>query len=226
MPGQETTLSANGASVAGHLALPPGGSGPGVLVIQEWWGLVPHIASVADRIAQEGFTAFAPDLYHGERTSSPDRAAKLMMGLNIATAAADLAVAGAGLRAIPATQGWPKIGVMGFCMGGLLSLYAACENPEIGACVNFYGGLPNVRPNLETLAAPVLGVFAGKDSFVTLDAVRALKSDLERLGARHEFHIYEDADHAFFNETSAAHREADARDAWEKTVAFLRRNLK
>jgi carboxymethylenebutenolidase len=111
-------------------------------------------------------------------------------------------------------------------MGGALSLFAACRNPEVGACAVFYGGHPNVKPDLASLAAPVLGIFAGKDSFVTPESVRELDRQLTVLGKRHEFHVYPDADHAFFNdERSDVHDAGAAADAWSKTIAFFRREL-
>jgi carboxymethylenebutenolidase len=112
-------------------------------------------------------------------------------------------------------------------MGGALSLYAACLNPEVGACVVFYGGHPNVKPNLETLQAPVLGIYAGKDGFVTPAVVNDLHQQLTALGKRHEFHSYPNVDHAFFNDTRPeVHNPAAAADAWSRTLAFLRRELK
>jgi carboxymethylenebutenolidase len=107
-----------------------------------------------------------------------------------------------------------------------LSLFAACRTPEVGACAVFYGGHPNVTPDLASLQAPVLGIFAGKDSFVTPESVAALDHQLIRLGKRHEFHVYPDADHAFFNDERAEVYDAvAAADAWSKTIQFFRREL-
>jgi carboxymethylenebutenolidase len=111
-------------------------------------------------------------------------------------------------------------------MGGALSLFAASKNPEVGACVVFYGGHPHVKPDLAALQAPVLGFYAGKDGFVTPQAVKALDADLTRLGKRHEFHTYPDADHAFFNDHRPEVYDAGAAaDAWNRTLAFLRSEL-
>lgn len=222
--GERITFKANGRMTPGYLAR-PAGSGPGVVVIQEWWGLVPHIERVADRLAGEGFVALAPDLYHGEKTTSPDRAGKLMMALNIEDAANDLAGAIDYVREQPGITG-TKVGTIGFCMGGALSLFAASRNAEVGACVVFYGGHPSVKPDLSSLQAPVLGLWAGKDGFVTPQVVEELDRELTALGKRHEFHTYPDAQHAFFNDTRPeVHDPAAAADAWKRTVGFLRKEL-
>lgn len=223
--GERVTFKANGRMTPGYLAR-PAGSGPGVVVIQEWWGLVPHIENVADRCAAEGFVALAPDLYHGEKTTSPDQAGKLMMSLRIDEAAKDLDGAIDYLQQQKGVTG-SKVGTVGFCMGGALSLFAASRNPKVGACVVFYGGHPNVKPDLKSLQAPVLGIWAGKDGFVTPQVVQELDKQLTTLGKRHEFHTYPDADHAFFNDTRAeVHDKKASADAWSKTLAFFRRELK
>jgi len=186
---------------------------------------VPHIERVADRFAEAGFVALAPDLYHGEKTKSPDQAGKLMMAMRIEETARDLAGAIDALAARPEVTS-KKVGTIGFCMGGALSLFAACRNPEVGACVVFYGGHPNVKPDLAALQAPVLGIFAGKDTFVSPQVVNALNEQLNALGKRHEFHTYPNAQHAFFNDDRPeVYDPAAANDAWAKTLAFLRREL-
>jgi carboxymethylenebutenolidase len=223
--GERVTFKANGRTTPGYLAKPKG-SGPGVIVIQEWWGLVPHIEDVADRFAAEGLVALAPDLYHGEKATSPDQAGKMMMSLKIDEAAKDLAGAIDYLRQQQGVTG-PKVGTVGFCMGGALSLFAASQNPGVGACVVFYGGHPNVKPDIPKLQAPVLGIWAGKDGFVTPEVVGELDKQLTAAGKRHEFHTYPAAQHAFFNDTRPeVHDPAASADAWAKTIAFLRRELK
>ncbi len=159
--GQRVDFKSNGGTASGYLAR-PSKPGPGVIVIQEWWGLVPHIEQLADRFAAEGFVALAPDLYHGKSATSPDEAGKLMMSMRIDEAARDLAGAITCLKSQPGVVG-KKVGAIGFCMGGALSLYAASSNADVGASVVFYGGHPNVKPDLAALQAPVLGFYAGKD---------------------------------------------------------------
>jgi carboxymethylenebutenolidase len=223
--GEMIGFRANGREAQGYLAAPPGGKGPGVVVVQEWWGLVPHIKSVCDRLSNEGFVALAPDLYHGETTKSPDDAGKMMMALRIDEAEKDLRGAIRHLSGHAAVQP-KKIGTIGFCMGGALSLFAASKNPEVDACVVFYGGHPNVKPDLPKLRAPVLGIYAEKDTFVSPEVVRELDAELTRLGKRHEFHTYPGVDHAFFNETGKNHDAASATDAWRRAVEFLTSELK
>jgi carboxymethylenebutenolidase len=225
MPSETVEFRSNGGTAEGYLSVPESGKGAGVVVIQEWWGLVPHIKDVCERFAREGFVALAPDLYHGKTTRSPDEAGKMMMAMRIDEAARDLAGAIDYVAALP-ENATHKVGTVGFCMGGALSLYAASKNPEVSACVVFYGGHPNVKPDLASLKAPVLGIYAGKDGFVTPDAVSALDAELSRLGKRHEFHTYPGAAHAFFNDTRPeVHDPAASADAWAKTIAFLRREL-
>lgn len=222
--GELVQFKSNGRNASGYLAL-PGGKGPGVVVIQEWWGLVPHIKKVADRFAQEGFVALAPDLYHGKSTKSPDEAGKLMMSMRIDEAEKDLRGAIHYLLANPRVSS-DKVGTVGFCMGGALSLFAASKNPEVGACVVFYGGHPNVKPDIRNLKAPVLGLYAEKDTFVTPDSVRQLEKDLKANGKRAEMHIYPGVQHAFFNdERSEVYNKDAAADAWKRTIEFLRREL-
>ncbi|MER3428389.1 MAG: hypothetical protein C4334_09860 [Pyrinomonas sp.] len=225
MGGEMIQFKSNGKQAEGYLAVPASGKGPGVIVIQEWWGLVPHIKRVADRFAEEGFVALAPDLYHGKTTKSPDEAGKLMMAMNIAETEKDLRGAIEYLLNHPAVTS-NKVGTVGFCMGGALSLYAATKNPQVGACVIFYGGHPNVKPELEKLEAPVLGLYAERDTFVTPDAARELERRLKELGKQVEIHIYKEADHAFFNDDrpEVYNREA-AEDAWRRTIEFFRQHL-
>jgi carboxymethylenebutenolidase len=225
MSGQMVEFSSNGGTASGYLALPASGKGPGVIVIQEWWGLVPHIKAVTDRFAAEGFVALAPDLYHGKSASSPDEAGKLMMTMRIDEAEKDMRGAAQFLLNHDATTG-TKVGTVGFCMGGALSLYAATKNSQVGACVIFYGGHPNVKPDLATLQAPVLGLYAERDGFVTPDSVRALEHQLKELGKSAEIHIYPEADHGFFNDgRPEVYNEAVAKDAWGRVMKFFRAHL-
>jgi carboxymethylenebutenolidase len=225
MKGEMITFSGNGKEFQGYLARSAQGTGPGVIVIQEWWGLVPHIKDVADRFAEEGFTALAPDLYEGESTAEPDEAGTLMMALDIAKTEKLLRGAVDRLLADEATVG-DKVGVVGFCMGGQLSMFAAATNPKIGACVNFYGIHPNVNPPFENLQAPILGLFAANDHMTTPDVVAKLSKTLDSLGKRYEFHTYPDADHAFFNnDRPEVYNAGAAEDAWKRVTAFFRNEL-
>ena len=226
MSGHIIEFSGNGQSYSGYLATSIDGSGPAVIVIQEWWGLVGHIKDVADRFAQAGFTALAPDFYHGKTTTEPDEAGSLMMALQIDDAAKVIHGAVDALLDNPAAAG-DRVGVVGFCMGGQLSMYAACIDERIGACVNFYGIHPNVKPDFSKLSAPLLGFFAEHDDYASPDAVKAMDQELTRLGKEHEFTIYEGAHHAFFNSDRPQVYDAGcAGQSWEKMVEFFSTNLK
>lgn len=225
MAGEMVKFKSNGGAAEGYLALPASGTGAGVVVLQEWWGLVPHIKSVADRFAAEGFVALAPDLFHGRSTTSPDEAGKLMMAMNIDQTERDMRGAIQYLLNHESVTS-ETVGTVGFCMGGALSLYAASKNEQVGACVVFYGGHPLVKPDLENLRAPVLGLYAGKDDFVTPESVRRLDEQLRALGKQPDMHIYENADHAFFNDARPeVYNPEAAEDAWQRTITFLRGNL-
>ena len=224
MPGKMVDFQSNGDKTQGYLATPASGKGPGVLVIQEWWGLVPHIKNVCDRFAAEGFSALAPDMYHGQTASEPDGAGKLFMALNIAQAEKDLRGAATFLAQHSSTA---KLGAVGFCMGGQLALFAATVNPSVGATVNFYGVHPNVKPDYSKLSGPVLGLFAEKDGFVTPQTARDVDAAIKKAGKSSEIHIYPNVDHAFFNdENTAAYHKPSADDAWRRTLAHFRQHLK
>jgi carboxymethylenebutenolidase len=215
----------NGATAQGYLSTPARGSGPGVIVIQEWWGLVDHIKALADRFAAEGFAALAPDLYHGESTTSPDDAGRLMMALEIDRAIRDLVGAIDYLAAQDTTSG-ATVGVVGFCMGGQLAVAAACASPKISAAVDFYGVHPNVTLDFSSLGAPVLGLFAANDAFVTPNVARKLRDDIKAAGKNVDLHIYPGVDHGFFNDSRPdVYNAAAARDAWERTERFLRAHV-
>ena len=224
MAGSMVKFQSNGTTTDGYLATPATGKGPGILVIQEWWGLVPHIKDVCDRFAREGFTALAPDMYHGATASEPDGAGKLFMALNIAQAEKDLRGAATYLAGQSSTT---KLGAVGFCMGGQLALFAATLNPTVGATVNFYGIHPNVKPDYSKLSGPVLGLFAEKDGFVTPQVAKEVDAAIKAAGKQSEIHVYPGVDHAFFNDTNKdAYDKPAADDAWKRTLAFFRQHLK
>ena len=220
--GEIVTFPSNGGTAQGYLAQPQQPSTRGVIVIQEWWGLNDHVKAVADRLAAAGFVALAPDLYHGTVTRSPDEAGKLLMALNIGKAEQDLRGAVDHLRGI---TGKP-VGTVGFCMGGALSLFAACTNgAAIGACVIYYGGHPKVDFDWAGLRAPVLGHWAEDDAFANPNAERIQKA-LDGRGHPCEFHSYPGTKHAFFNDTRPeVHDRAAAELSWQRTVAFFQRHL-
>lgn len=213
---------ANGRKARGYLSKPEGG-GTGIIVIQEWWGLVGHIKKVADRFAAAGYVALAPDLYHGESAKSPDEAGKLMMALEIGETEKDLRGA---CDYLSSQAKGDRLGVVGFCMGGQLALFAASKNERVGACVDFYGIHPNVTPDYDRIQCPVLGLFAEKDGYVNAAAVKALEAKLDAAGVETDFHVYPGVDHAFFNdERKEIYDVAAATDAWNRVLAFFKKNL-
>jgi carboxymethylenebutenolidase len=217
----------NGTTGQGYLAVPEAGSGPGVLVIQEWWGMVPHIKDVCDRFAREGFVALAPDFYHGKTASEPDEAGKLAMALDLATAGRDFSGA---VDALLARSSGVSIGVVGFCMGGGLALVLGTQRPDAVRCVvPFYGVImwPEAQPDWPALRASVLGHFAEHDDFASAQYVAELEQSLRSAGVTDvTMHTYPGTQHAFFNDTRPeVYDEQASRLAWERTLEVLRSSL-
>jgi carboxymethylenebutenolidase len=193
-------------------------------VIQEWWGLNENIKSICDDLATEGFVALAPDLYHGKQTSEPDEAGKLMMSLKMDEAAKEMSGAVDYLVGLDAAKG-DKVGSVGYCMGGGLSLILASINGGVGACVMYYGVLPT-QPDLANIQAPVLGHFAENDEWASPATARELEGKLKDLGKDAEFYIYPGTAHGFFNNTRAeVHNPEASKQTWERTLAFYRKHL-
>jgi carboxymethylenebutenolidase len=226
-PLQNVSFPSNGRTAHGYLALPESGAGPGVIVIQEWWGLTGHIADVTNRLAAEGFVALAPDLYGGTTTHDADEAGKLMQQLPVDQAATDLGGAVDFLLDHEAVVG-RKVGAVGFCMGGgFVLVLAAQQGDKIGAAVPFYGLLKEDFPSFANLTAPVLGHFGEEDAFFPPEGARALAERIEKeSGVKPEFHFYP-AGHAFHNDENliGTYDPEQAKLAWERTVAFLREHL-
>ena len=224
--GEIVEFPSTGTSGQGYLAVPDSGSGPGVVVIQEWWGLVDHIKDLCDRFAAEGFVALAPDLYRGEKTTEPDEAGKLMMTMNIERAAKDMSGA---VDEVAKRGGGNAVGVVGFCMGGGLALMIGANRPDlVKAVAPFYGLIPweGAQPDYTKMTAAVQGHYAEKDDYFNPEAVAGLDQQLEAAGVDHELFIYPGADHAFFNDTRPEVYDADAAaTAWDRTLAFFRSKL-
>ena len=221
---QNTTFPSGGGEAHGYLAVPEQGSGPGVIVIQEWWGLTDHIADVADRLAAEGFVALAPDLYGGRTTHDADEAGELMMSLPVDQAARDLGGAVDFLLGHDAVTS-STVGAVGFCMGGgFVLLLAAQQGERVSAAVPYYGVGPAVPESYTGLKAAVQGHYGRKDDFYPADDARRQEAQIrEESGAEVEFHFY-DAAHAFHNDTNklGTYSPEDATLAWSRTVDFLR----
>jgi carboxymethylenebutenolidase len=226
-PRQNVTFPSNGSTAHGYLALPESGAGPGVIVIQEWWGLTDHIASIADRLAAEGFVALAPDLYGGTTTHDADEAGSLMMALPVDQASRDLSGAVDFLLAQESVTS-DKVGAIGFCMGGgFVLLLAAQQGDKIGAAVPFYGVGPGVPSTYEGLTAAVQGHYAEQDGFYPVDQAQAQEKQIAtESGAPVEFFYY-DAGHAFHNNENlvGTYDAANAALAWGRAVEFLKTAL-
>jgi carboxymethylenebutenolidase len=224
--GEIVEFPSNGGTASGYLAVPEGGSGIPVVVIQEWWGLVDHIKSVADRLAAEGFVALVPDLYHGETTTEPDEAGKLMMAMNIDQAGKDMSGA---VDKVAEVAGRDRVGVTGFCMGGGLALILAAKRPDkIKATVPWYGLIPweGAEPDWSQISGPVLGHYAGGDEYFNPELVAGLQQKLQDLGKDANLHVVPDAEHAFFNDDRPEVYNAEAAAAcWTETLEFFRANL-
>ncbi|HVB26873.1 MAG TPA: dienelactone hydrolase family protein [Mycobacteriales bacterium] len=226
---EKVEFASNGAGAEGYLALPPAGSGPAVIVIQEWWGLVPHIHALVERLAGEGFLALAPDLYHGVATREPDEAGKLMMALEIPRAAADIAGAADYLAARDETAG--GIGVVGFCMGGTLALWTPTVSDRVVAAAGFYPAPFRGWADLDAQWARYHGKSAvihaaegdgGSGAGNVTDAVAAITA----AGGEVSVYDYPGSQHAFFNDTRPeVYHPSAAATAWQRTVEFFRGTL-
>jgi carboxymethylenebutenolidase len=225
-PLQNVTFPSNGNEAHGYLTIPESGSGPGVIVIQEWWGLVDHIKDVADRFAAEGFVALVPDLYHGATTTEPDEAGKLMMSMNIDRAGRDMSGA---VDKVAEVAGQDRVGVTGFCMGGGLAIIVAAQRPDkVKAVVPWYGLIPwaGAEPDYSRLDAALLGHYAGNDEYFSPEMAEGLEQQLKDLGKDATVHVVEGADHAFFNDTRPEVYDPGASAAcWQETLDFLRGKL-
>ena len=216
-------IDSNGSTVPGYLCRPSGdGASPGVIVLQEWWGLEPHIKDIAERYARAGFVALATDLYHGNVTAEPDEARKLAMGMDRERAIKEIASSVRYLKGQSYVNG--KVGTVGYCMGGGLSIAAACKVQEVDAAVIYYGGSPSPE-DLAKVTVPVLGLYGGADGGVPVSTAAALSEALEKNGTPYDVHIYGGAPHAFFNDTRDSYREEAARDSWARTLAFFQKSL-
>src|SRR5215216_7544962 len=184
----EVEFEANGGTATGYLA-EPDTEGPGVVVLQEWWGVESHIKDVCDRFAREGFVALAPDLFHGETTDQPSEAQQKMMAMNMDEAEKEMRGAVNYVAQHPKCNG--QVGAVGFCLGGGLSVWAATNNPQIGAVVTFYYVMPHGKPDFSKIDAPVLGHFGTADDFISVEDAKSLEAELQQAGAEAAFEFYE-----------------------------------
>jgi carboxymethylenebutenolidase len=223
-------FASNGDTASGYLALPESGSGPGVIVVQEWWGLDSGIKEMADRLAAAGFVAFAPDLYHGELAghTEMDRAAELMNAMPPDRAGRDMSGAVDLLAAHEAVTS-DGVGVVGFCMGGLLSFVLAAMRPDkVKALVPFYG-FPqgDQQPDYAAITAPIQGHMAENDDFFSPAGAKALEQKLRELGKDVTITVHPGTGHAFMAPHNALGTYDQERydEIWPQVLAFLHQHL-
>ena len=226
--GEHVTFTANGGTCEGYLATPASGSGPGVIVVQEWWGLVPHITHLADRFASAGYVALAPDFYHGITTTEPDEAMRLLMSLAMDRAAHDLSGAAdyLGSRADVVSN---EIAAVGFCMGGSLSLWSATLAPSIVLAVGLYPALPwqAMSPDWSGYAGKSAVIHCSEeDGTSAAEGIVTAVAGIEAAGGTVTVYDYPGTHHAFFNDTRPEVYDAAASTlAWDRTLAALSARL-
>lgn len=216
------------ASPQGYLVRPDDDrTYPGIVLIQEWWGVEPHVRDLAERVAREGFVVLVPDLYGGKVASEPDDAGKLMMATvqNMERAIHEVTLALNYLRNNVGVRP-KKLGLMGFCMGGLLAFKTAARYEYLGAVSPWYGGMYDPAPEeVAAVNAPVLAIYGEKDSSIPLDSVRKVERLYAAAGKSAQFIVYPGAGHAFNNPDHGMYVEAAAKDAWAKAMTFFKSKL-
>jgi carboxymethylenebutenolidase len=217
-----TFKRADGKDTAGYLAKSTRPDAPGVIVIQEWWGLQDQIRGICDRLAEAGYEALAPDLYAGRTVPYHDSelASKEMQSLNFQDAT-DQIVRGAALYL---GKSGAKVGLTGFCLGGAVTILGAARVPEISAAVCFYGLPPSVAAKPADIKVPLQGHFSNTDDWVTPEVVNNFEAGLKAAGRTYEFFRY-DADHAFMNEQRSVFDKAAAGLGWKRMLAFWQKYL-
>ena len=222
---EEISYPAGSRRVAAHLALPAAGCGRGVVVLHEAWGLDAFVRGVCARLAREGFVALAPDLFDGKQAADLAEAQRLSDALVPERVEAELDGAVRALLSHDAVEG-ARVGVVGFCLGGHLALVAAARTPRVGAAVDFYGLFPHPPQDAAALAAPLLAIFAGRDAYITQDAVERLRGALRAAGRSASVEVEPDSDHGFMNDTRPDRFDAAAAArGWQRLLAFLRAEL-
>jgi carboxymethylenebutenolidase len=206
----------------------PAGNGPfpGLIVIHEWWGLNDWVKEQASKLADQGYVALAIDLYRGKVATTSEEAHEIMRGVPEDRARRDLLAAFDFLQSQPNVKK-DRIGAIGWCMGGGYALDVALDQPKLAADVVNYGHLATDPAALEKIQAPILGLFGAQDRGIPPDDVHKFQAALDKLGKKIEIRIYDDAGHAFENPNNKdGYRQADAADAWKRTVDFLATTLK
>ncbi|MEI6046697.1 MAG: dienelactone hydrolase family protein [Chloroflexota bacterium] len=225
---EKVDLKVNGAGAWGYLAQPDDSAlHPGVVLIQEWWGIEPHIQDLAQKLAVEGFVVLVPDLYHGKIATEPDDAQKLMMATvqNLERVFKEISYALDYVKALP-NVGPKKLGLIGFCMGGLVTWELASQYPDLGAIVPFYGVMYEPTPEKAAkINAPVLAIYGEADAYVSPEQRAKIAQVMQEAGRNLQIEVYP-AGHAFINPDHGAWHEASAQKAWPQALNFLKENLK
>ena len=214
-----TTVDHNGMKIMGYLAEPAGTPKGGMIVIQEWWGLTDDIRAIADRYAAEGYFAFAPDLYHGQVASEPDEARKYVMALERDLAAREI---DAGIAWLKDVRGVQKVGCVGYCMGGGLTLATAMRSTSrVDAAHVYYGGGMPADDQLAAIQVSVLGSYGADDAGIPKEQVDRLRDVLTKAGVPNDITLYDGAGHSFFNDTKPSYNPAASADSWTKSLAWF-----
>ena len=213
-------------AISGYLAKPSGaGPWPAVIVIQEWWGLDAQTKSIADRFAAIGYLAFAPDLYHGELAELGDGDTAMKLVQKYASGApAELQTLYDALKIHPECTG--KVGSVGFCFGGRMSLVLGISRPLDAICTFYGGGMQQIFDQLGAIKCPVLGLFGDKDVSIPVGTVEQFDKLLGQLGLEHEVIVYPNSGHAFFRDSDPqVYKPEASKDAWERVTKFFKKNL-
>jgi carboxymethylenebutenolidase len=217
-------ISLNG--IPGYLSKPKkNGPWPCLIVIQEWWGLDPQTKSIADRFADLGYLTFSPDLYHGELAAlgENDKAMSLVQKYG-PTAPAELQTLFDALKSSPDSTG--KIGSVGFCFGGRMSLSLGITRPVDAVCTFYGGGMQQIFDQLDQLKCPVLGLFGDQDVSIPVGTVEEFDKLLDKVGVEHEIVVYPNSGHAFFRDSDPeVYRPEASADAWSRATKFFHNHL-
>lgn len=224
MAGKMVDFASNGGTAHGYLATPDNPNGRALVVIQEWWGLQPEIEGVADRYAEAGYFALAPDLYYGDKTEHPSEAEQKLMALNVEQAEKDLRGA---VDYVAEVSGAQKVGSTGYCIGGALSIFAATLNPKVVATSSFYYVFPHKKPDFSQLNGPVIMHFGTNDDFIPVPDAQALVQEVKDAGGDVTPYYYEGAGHAFCNTADrlGTYDEELAELAWSRNLEFFEQHL-
>ncbi len=225
---KDVSYKSGDETVKGILYTPDGAHGklPALVVIHEWWGLNDWVKEQASKLADQGYVTLAIDLYRGKVATTPEEAHEIMRGVPDDRASRDLLAAAEFLRTQPNVDP-SRVGDIGWCMGGGYALDLAMHDPKLKVAVINYGHLATDPANLAKINAAVLGSFGGQDRGIPPDSVRAFEAAMKKQGKSIEVKIYDDAGHAFENPNNKeGYKPQDAADAWQRTTAFLEKNLK